>query len=86
MSKFDEYFSEPQYFSHGAYVMSRKLSREDAAKQLEEALGEPIDPEELEFERVRYGFAPEDIEDRPSEACWYTGAYGKGSIPVWVYG
>jgi hypothetical protein len=86
MSKFDDYFSEPRYFSNDAYVMSGKLSREAAAEQLSEYLNEEIAPESLEEERVRYGYAPEEVIDMGSELCWHTGASGKGSLPVWVYG
>lgn len=91
MSKFDDQFSEPNYFSNGAYVISGKMSREDAAEMISEVLlsdediEEPIDPSSLKADRIRYGFAPSDVEDMTGEACWYTGARGRGSMPVWVY-
>ena len=86
MSKFDDYFSEPQYFSDCSYVVSGDLSAEIAAEMISEELGDVILAEALSKDRVRYGFAPENIEDMQGEACWYTGAgNGKGTKPVWVY-
>tara|TARA_R110000772_G_scaffold211864_3_gene322404 strand:+ start:52 stop:315 length:264 start_codon:yes stop_codon:yes gene_type:complete len=86
MSKFEDYFSEPQYFSDCSYVVSGELSAEIAAEMISEDLGEVITASELTLDRVRYGFAPEHIEDMDGEACWYTGAgIGKGTKPVWVY-
>ena len=86
MSKFDEYFSEPQYFSNGTYVITGELDRVDAALQISLKSGEEVDPNKLERDRVRYGFAPEYVEDyQDLGACWYSGASGKGSKEVWVY-
>lgn len=85
MTKFDDYFSEPRYFSHGSYVMSGRLTAEEAARQISEYIGEEVSPLSLKAERVRYGFAPQDVIDMSGESCWYTGARGRGSIPVWIY-
>jgi len=88
MSKFDEDFDEPMYFTHGCYVITGKISREEAAKRFSDYDGEEVSPDELTSERVRFGFPPEFVEDREDlGACWYTGAgKGKGTQPVWVYG
>jgi len=86
MGKFEEYFSAPQWFSDGSYVISGELSADVAAEMISQELGEVISVEALEPSRVRYGFAPEYIEDMQGEPCWYTGAgNGKGTKPVWVY-
>lgn len=85
MGKFDEYFSEPRYFSNGAYVMSGKLTREAASQQLSKYRGERIEAAMLYEDRVRFGYAPEEVVDMQGELCWHTGATGKGSMPVWVY-
>ena len=91
MSKFDEYFSEPSTFSDGTWVVSGKVSREEAADLITDAMIEegdidyPIRPEELKSDLVRFGFAPCSVLDLEGQACWYTGASGKGSMPVWCY-
>jgi hypothetical protein len=86
VSKFEDYFSEPQYFSDCSYVVSGELSADIAAEMISEELGEVISASALALDRVRYGFAPENIEDMQGQACWYTGAgNGKGTKPVWVY-
>ena len=85
MGKFEQTFDEPVSFSDGTYVISGYLSREEAAKEFSEYFGEEVKPENVRPERVRFGFAPENIEDRGGEACWYTGAgNSKGTKPVWV--
>ncbi|WP_415912485.1 hypothetical protein [Neptuniibacter sp. QD37_11] len=92
MSKFDEFFAQPQCFSDGRWVLSGKIPKAEAATLLSEALmeageiDEPLSPEDLETSRARYGFAPEYVEEMQGELCWYTGASGKGSQEVWVYG
>lgn len=91
MSKFEEHFSEPISFTNGTWVISGMLSRDDAAKAISDVLieqgqiNEQLQAESLTSDRVRYGFAPEDVEDLSGELCWYSGATGKGSMPVWVY-
>ena len=89
MSKFEEYFSEAQSFNNGTYVIDGSLDRVDAALKISLEIGEEVDPDNLERDRVRYGFAygfaPEYVEDYQDLcACWYTGASGKGSKEVWV--
>lgn len=86
MSAFDEYFSEVSDFSDGSLVVSGKQSIEAAAEMFSEYLGEDVSVNAIRPDRVRYGFAPEHIEYETGEACWYTGATGKGSMPVWVLG
>jgi hypothetical protein len=91
MGAYDDYFSEPQHFSNNAWVMNGNQSQAEAAKELSDILielgdiEEPVHHSELKSDRVRYGFAPDNVEDMSGELCWYTGAAGKGSIPVWVY-
>jgi hypothetical protein len=86
VSKFDEYFSEPQSFNNGMLVISADIDPVDAALMISSEVGEIVNPEDLEPERVRFGFAPEWVEDyQDLGACWYTGASGKGSKAVWVY-
>jgi hypothetical protein len=92
MSKFDDYFSEVQHFSNGVRVISGKMDRELAAEMMTKELmefgdiSEPLKAEDLDADRVRFGFAPDFVEDCQGQLCWYTGASGKGSLPVWVYG
>ena len=85
MSKFDEFFSEAQVFTNGAYVISGKLDRSDAALQISAQACEVVDPDRLERDRVRFSYAPEHVEDyQDLGLCWWTGASGKGSKEVWV--
>lgn len=89
MPKFEDVFAEPVWFTHGAYLVSGEYSREKAAELFSHYLGEDIDPKALSEDRVRFGFAPDYVEDRDSlpAQCWYSGCKpGKGSKPVWVYG
>jgi len=86
MSKFSEYFSEAQAFNNGTFVIDGSLDEVDAALKISIKACEPVSPSELQRDRVRFGFAPEFVEDyQDLGACWYTGASGKGSKAVWVY-
>ena len=90
LSKFEQAFSEPNCFSDGSWVISGSYSREEASEIMTSYMldmgdiDEPIDSDELKEDRVRYGFAPENVENMQGEACWYTGATGNGSKKVWV--
>jgi len=85
MSKFDEDFDEPMYFSHGAYVVTGKISREDAAQRISEHIEEEVTPESIVLDRVRFGFPPDCADCEPGVGVWCTGAgKGKGTQPVWV--
>ena len=88
MSKFEETFNDVVSFSDSTYVVSGYYSIEEAAKIIGNYIGEDIKPEQLEEERVRFGFPPDFVEDGDEiGACWYTGAgNGKGTKPVWVCG
>jgi len=88
MSKFDDLFNAPVYFSNECTVISGKMSKEDAAEILGDYLGENITADDLEPDRVRFGFPPDNVLEREDlGACWYSGAgSGKGTQPVWVYG
>ena len=88
MSAYDKYFSEPQRFTDGTYVISHEISREQAALEISAEIGEQVYPALLREDRVRFGFAPEFVADRDEfdGPVWYTGAgKGKGTKPVWVY-
>ena len=86
MSAFDKYFSEPQLFNNGEYVISGQYDRVDAALKIGYAIDEIVNPENLRSERVRFGYAPEFVDEHTElGACWYTGASGKGSKAVWVF-
>jgi hypothetical protein len=87
MGKFEENFAEPASFTDGTMVVTGELTAEQAALMFSQEIDEDVNPNELERDWVRFGFAPEFVEDRAGEACWYTGAGNKkGSKPVWVYG
>ena len=85
MSKFDEAFETPFWFSHGHLMITGKISRQEALeafKHYEDDLDIHLD--QVKSDRVRFGFCPEGVEDREDlGACWYSGAAGKGSQPVW---
>ncbi len=85
MSKFDEAFKEPFWFSHGYLLITGKISREEALEAFKDYDGDlDIELDRVKSDRVRFGFPPEGIEDREDlGACWYSGATGKGSQPVW---
>jgi len=83
--KFDEYFSEPKYFSDESYVVSGGYTREEAASLIGKEAGVEVAPGQLKENRVRFGFPPDDVEDREKyDPVWYTGAAGRGSKLVWV--
>ena len=89
MSKFSEYFREPQHFTDGSWVIDGTMDRSQAALEISTEIGKPVDPSQLREERVKFGFAPEFVADRDDfdGPIWYTGAgTGKGTKPVWVYG
>ena len=88
MSKFDEYFKDVQFFTGGIYVVTGELTREEAAKAFNDSDEDlEVTADDVTPDRVRFGFPPETVEDREDlGACWYTGAYGKGSKAVWVVG
>ena len=87
MSKFDDQFCEPVSFSDSTYVVTGKISVEEAAASFSSCLGEGIKSNQLTADRVRFGFAPEFVEEMQGEPCWYTGAgKGRGTMPVWVFG
>ena len=88
MSAFDDYFSEVRAFNNCTYVVTGKITKEEAIELFRIELGlegRDVSPTNVHPDRVRYGYAPEYVEDHESlGACWYTGASGKGSMPVWV--
>lgn len=86
MGKFENYFGEPHLFTGGIYVIGGWLSRIEAAQAINDDYDTEIEPEQLERDRIRYGFAPSDVEDHDEiSPCWYTGASGKGSKEVWIF-
>jgi len=88
MGNFESTFDEPVYFSDGTYVINGEFSAEEAAVMFSDCIGEDVRPNQIEKNRVRFGFPPEYVEDREDlGACWYTGAgTGHGTKSVWVYG
>jgi len=85
MSKFEEVFTEPCCFSDGTYVIRGDIDKQEAHKAFENYFGEPVEIEGIEEDFVRFGFAPDFVEDMQGEPCWFTGAkVGKGSKKVWV--
>jgi hypothetical protein len=88
MGKFEETFDDVVSFSDNTYVVSGEYSANEAAEIIGNYIGEDIEPEQLQKERVRFGFPPDFVEDgKDLGACWYTGAGdGKGTKPVWVCG
>jgi len=88
MSKFEEMFNEPCSFSNGEMLLSAvKFSKSEAAKIFSEYFGEEVEEKSIGFDRVRFGFLPEHIEDRGmiDSPSWYSGAgNGKGTKPVWT--
>jgi hypothetical protein len=86
MSRFKECFKEPQHFSGNSCVVSGDLPRNVAAQMIGKEVGETVTAEDLVPDRIRFGFAPTDVEEMQGENCWYTGAGDdKGTKPVWVY-
>lgn len=84
-SAFEEYFSEPQHFSNRTLVVRGDITRAEAVELFRDYTGDPVPEESLQPDLVRYGFAPEFVEELAGQSCWYTGARsGKGSKPVWV--
>lgn len=88
--KFKEQFAEPICFSDGSWAVDGTLDKEAAREMINESMfeqgciDEPLVIEALEKDRVRFGFAPETVEELAGELCWYSGATGKGSMPIWV--
>lgn len=87
MGKFEEDFRMPVSFSDGTLVVSGYISKEDASIAFSQYTGEHIFIDDIESDFIRFGFAPDYVEDGNGEAMWYTGAGNtRGSKPVWVYG
>lgn len=85
MSNFDETFSEVSCFSDGGLVISGKISKEDAAKEFGYYLAKQVDLDLIYSCRVRFGFPPSNVQEvEPGFPCWYSGASGKGSQPIWI--
>ena len=86
MSKFDDYFKDPVWFTNGCYVLSGKVDKVEAAEVFSHCLGEDVFEDDIESDRVRFQFPGEDIEDaEKGVSLWCSGATGKGSLPVWVF-
>lgn len=84
--KFEEYFSEVNHFSNGQLVYRGDVSAKDAAQAFSNYTGDEITENDIGEDYVRYGFAPEFMEDMHGQSCWYTGAgKKKGSKRVWTY-
>ena len=85
MGKFKEEFNEPVQFSDNTLVIDGEISAEVAATAFSLYTGEEVKAEDLKKDSVRYGFAPENVEDMAGQSCWYTGGReGKGSKAVWT--
>lgn len=85
MGKFIEDFEEALYFSDGSIVTDGYIPKADAVARMRE-LDDTIDSEDLEMERVRFGFPPADVEGAEMNVpIWYTGARGRGTKLVWIH-
>lgn len=85
MSAFEEAFREVVYFTDGTLVVSGGYSRTEAHELFEYYLGEAVGAEHLSARHVRYGFAPEGVEDLVGENCWYTcSPRERGAKGVWT--
>lgn len=86
MSKYDEFFEEPQEFNNETTVFHYEWTEEQIISYVTDNLGE-FDKTRLKSGLVRFGFPPEFVVDyQELGACWYTGAReGKGSRKVWIY-
>jgi len=62
--KFSDYFSEPQKFSDGTYVISGEMDKAQAALEISAEAGDIVFPSELREGRVRFGFPPEFVANR----------------------
>jgi hypothetical protein len=84
MTKFKEMFKQAVAFSDGAFYIDADISKEDFIKQMDI----DIKVGYIKESRVRFGFAPEFVEDRDDfdgRPVWFSGASGKGSKKVWKY-
>ena len=84
MTKCKEMFKAAVVLSDGAYYIDADISKEDFIKQLDPE----IKIEHIEESRVRFGFAPDIVEDREefdNKPIWCSGAAGIGSKKVWKY-
>ncbi len=86
MTKFEQYFNEPACFSNSTYVLNGAYSVTEAAAIFSEYFDDEVSPDMLSTDLVRYGYPPENVEDREElGACWFSGARNiPGSKPVWV--
>jgi hypothetical protein len=90
ISVFNQTFNEPLDFPGSEYYISAELySEEEAVKVFNDYFKNGYDAFEKEFtikdiqqDRVRW-CCQYDYEDGESRCCWWTGATGKGSKPVW---
>ena len=87
MSKFEEAFNESMGFSNGCQVIAGYHSKEEAAEIITNDIDEEIQAKDLVGGWVRFGFAPEHIEDCQGENCWYQcKEWERGAKPVWIHG
>lgn len=83
---FKEFFKTPQGLTGGMYALDSKYTEKEALELFEKECGQVFKEWQLKKDRVRFGFPPEDVEDRDDfdGPIWYTGAEGKGSREIWV--
>ena len=84
MTKFKEMFKKATMFTNGAYYIDADIPKDEFIKQIDPE----IKVEHINETRVRFGFAPDFIEDREDfegKPIWFSGASRKGSKKVWEY-
>ena len=88
MSSFACAFSEPFWFTNGSYMLSGSYTKDEALEIFAEGLGDDIDDEAMNRGWVRFGYPPENIEDREGlpKSCWFTCKQSKGAKEVWCIG
>lgn len=89
MGKFEDEFSEVQYFTNNTMAIRGDMDRETAVQEFERYTGENVDENKLTTDYVRFCFSGFDIADYYDfdGPCWTTGANPNkpGSKKVWLY-
>ena len=85
---FEKVFSEPvNFYPDGWHLSRNKFSRDQAALEIGQEIGEVIDAEKLQEGWVRFQLADESIRDELGVSqCWMEVSEGSnGAQPTWEY-
>lgn len=88
MGKFEERFGYITLLSDGSYALDAQLGKDEFIRQYKEETGMTLNPDFIELVEMRFGFAPDSVENREDfegAPIWHTcrGASGIKKALVW---